>query len=117
MFGIIYFVNHVAVRMVLLDFTVSLHLDEVLEDGSATSTALHGEHDRVVCLAIDLAFFLVVLVVLLENGWTDCAREVLEMVAAVNQSCLSVYRLLSALMWGPLSAQLHFAQMRSSRLK
>ncbi len=79
-----YLVNHMAFRVPLFELVVLWHFDEILENCRLATAALLGEEERVVRLAVNLALFLVVLIVLLKHGRTNGTLEMLEVIFLVE---------------------------------
>jgi len=69
----------------VLILAVSEDLDELFEDGILTSLTSLCELCRVVVVAVDPTFMLVVAVLRSKYRWTDRAREMLNMVFSVQR--------------------------------
>lgn len=69
-----------AFRVPLFNLIVFCDFHKVLEDSRLASAAFLGKQERVVRLAVNLAFFLVILVVLFKHCGTDGTLEMLEVV-------------------------------------
>lgn len=80
------FMDHVAFRMPMLVLTVAEYLDELLENCCLAAIAALSELRRVVIMAIYVAIMLIVAVLRPENRGAECAREVVDMVFAI-ESC------------------------------
>lgn len=64
--------------------TIAEDLDELLQDGGLTSVALLREFGRIVVVAVDVAFVLVVRILSAKDGRADTAGEVLNVILAVQ---------------------------------
>lgn len=72
--------------MPVLILSIAINLDELLENGSLTSVAALSKLSRVVIVAVNLLFVLVITVLSAENGRTHRAREVVDMIFVVKRS-------------------------------
>lgn len=70
----------------MLVLTVAEYLDELLENCCLAAIAALSELRRVVIMAIYVAIMLIVAVLRPENRGAECAREVVDMVFAI-ESC------------------------------
>lgn len=76
-------VDHVAFRVPVLVLAIAVDFDKLLENGSLAAIAALGKLGGVVVVAVDAALVLVVAVGGAEDGGTDGAGEVLDVVFAV----------------------------------
>lgn len=64
--------------------SIAEDLDELLQDGSLTSVAFLREFGRIMVVAVDVTFVLVVRILSAKDGRTDTAGEVLNVIFAVQ---------------------------------
>lgn len=77
--------NHVTLWVPVLILTIAINLNELLENGSLTSIAALSKLRRVVIVAVNLLFVLIIAVLSAKYGWTHRAREVVDMVFVVKR--------------------------------
>lgn len=90
-------VDHVAFGMPMLVLAIAVDLDELLEDGCLAAVAALGKLGRVVIVAVNATFMLVVAVRGAEHGGTYRAGEVLDVVFALEGGNVRAAEGLSAL--------------------
>lgn len=70
--------------MPVLVHAIPEYLDELFQNGGLTAIALLRELSGVVIMAVDVAFVLIVRILRAEDGRTDTAREVFDMILAIQ---------------------------------
>ena len=81
---ITYFVNHVALWMPVFIHTMAIDFNKLLQDSSFTSSTTNSKLDRIMIVAIDLVFMLIVRIVRTENSWANGAGEMLNVIFSVK---------------------------------
>ena len=78
--------DHIALGMPMLILTIPEDLDELFQNGSLAAVTLLGELGRVVVVAVDAAFVFIVRVLCAEDGRTNTASKMFDVVFPIQSS-------------------------------